>query len=70
MIESIEKEKDFSKEMYMEDVGHITSKMVTLMQTELSKFCIEMPIEKENEIFDEIFKRTELICPNDYKHHN
>jgi uncharacterized membrane protein YqjE len=57
-------------EMYMEDVGHITAKMITLMQTELSKFGIEMTTEKENEIWDEIFNRVELVCPNDYKHHN
>jgi hypothetical protein len=57
-------------EMYMEDVGNITTKMITLMQIELSKFGIEMPTVKENEIWDEIFKRVELVCPNDYKHHN
>ena len=54
----------------MEDVGNITSEMIGLMQLKLEKFGIIMTDDKENEVFDEIFKRLESICPNDYKHQN
>jgi hypothetical protein len=54
-------------EMYMEDTGSITASMITLMQERLLVFGITMPVEQEDEIWDEIFNRIELLCPNDYR---
>ena len=55
--------------MYMEDVSKVTVDAIELIQKELKKFDLELPVEKENEIFNLIFKHLGDTSCGDYRQH-
>jgi len=63
------------KEMYMEDVGSISAETCEFITNKLKGFKTRLSDDQvksliENEIFDEIFKKLETFCDNDYRQHN
>jgi len=57
------------KEMYMEDVGSISTDTTEFVASLLAEFNLELKDEDADKIFECVQKIVENYCINDYKHH-